>query len=317
MQGLVSKVLLIVPALVGVSYLYTQQANQKARTEIEAQLKDIKDQFATQVQQIVANTSEREFRKGIGRAVAVYQAALNKIYVNHPSWLDIGAHKKTADAQLKGGDITEAEHRNRIEAYALTRKAYEALLSNNWTSDLVSPGKGGTRMSIYGMRRIRGPDGHPLVAAQFFLWGVTPKTPITFQDLVLEYWKEVAPNVQVQRRRRRAGKDPKAPLWKPLGQAQGSAIPVVFIQDPSTRIGQFPGYVAIGTLWFPQVPISAKVMDLKYTYTVRKHGETYRSTLHWEKLPVSSTWRLNEDEPWIADEVEVSDQDMRALDAAE
>ncbi|MEO1229121.1 MAG: hypothetical protein AAFZ18_09465 [Myxococcota bacterium] len=296
-------------------YLYNQKAEQEAKAKIEASLRDARRGFSERARASVSEDGTEAYLEGVKKALDAYGEELTSVvYAERPNWLDVAAKKKLADEMLEAGEISEAQHKGQLENYTFVRDAYDTLMNGVWKTDLTQPGNGETRMDIYGLKRIRDPDGNPLLEARFFLWGVEPNSRLSFGNVTLEYWREDAPDAKVRRQRRKEGRDPDAPVLKPLGRAEGDATPVIFVQNPAKTIETFPSYVAIGALWFPQVPKEAKVMDLRYSYALRKGGSEVQTQLVWDKMAIPTKWRLGEGEEWMADEVEASEEELAGVD---
>lgn len=309
MRGFWPLAVLLGLGLWGANYLYSQHAEQKERAQLLDELSEAREQFVERAQIAINHDRVEAYRASIQTALTEYEERVTKIYADRPEWLDLEIQKALVDETLQDGKISEAQHRRMLEGHEFAKEAYETLRLGQWTSDLSQRGEGGTRLDVYDLKRIQDPDGNPLLEAQFFLWGIKPKTPVSFGGMTLKYWHQSQKKSR-SRQRRRGSQSSK---WSPLGQAEGDASPIVFIQDPSRQIAQFPSYVSIGTLWFPQVPREAEVMDLSYGYTVRRMGQAHRSQLTWEKMSIPPSWRLSEDEPWLADEVETTEEELEDM----
>lgn len=315
MQRFFSIFVIIAILVGGGAYLYNVRAIQEARVEVQARLSDARRSFSERARGAITEEDTEDYLSGVKAALRSYEEELKEVvYKDHREWFDVERMKKEMGLQLEEGAISEAQHKGMMERYDFVRSRYETLLRASWTPDLSRVGKGDTRLDIYEVKRIRGPDGNPLLEAHFFLWGIEPNTRLSYGQLTLEYWREDEPDAKTRRQRRRDGRDPDAPVLKVLGRAEGDATPVIFDKDPRRTIAEFPSYVGIGTLWLPQVPQEAKVMDLSYTYSARKGGSEYETSLVWEKMPIPSSWRLGEGEEWMADEVEASEEEMSGVD---
>lgn len=300
-------------------YLYDQKKTQDDQAAIEKRLRDARRSFAERARGAVTEEETDDYLRQIRAALSAYEQELkNTVYADRPDWFDVEAKKNEMQALFEKGEISEAQHRGMMKRYALVREAYDTLMAGTWEPDLTKIGAGETRLDIFDVKRIRDPDGNPVLEARFFLWGVEPNTRLSWGNLALEYWVAEEPDRKVKRRRRREGiRDPEAlnaPVYKPLGRAEGTASPIVVDQEPSETIAEFPSYVTIGTLWFPQVPKEAKLMDLRYEYAARKGGSLYESRLAWEKMEIPSNWRLAEGEQWMAETVEASEEEMEGFD---
>lgn len=315
MQRFFSLFVIAAIAIGGTAYLYMGHMEREARAEAEAKLKEARRSFAERVRGAVDEEDPQDYLRGVKAGLSSYEEELKSVvYKDHSDWFDVEAMRKQMDAELKEGNISEAQHKGMMDRFSLVKAAYDTLMNGSWKPELTQVGKGETRMDIFDVRRIHDRDGKPVLEARFFLWGVEPNTRIDFGNLVLEYWTEEEPDAKMKRQRRKEGRDPDAPMYVPLGRAEGDASPVVMDANPAKTIPQFPSYVAVGTLWFPQVPQEAKVMDLKYAYSVRKGGGSYDSELVWDKMPIPSKWRLGEGEAWMADEVEATEDELKGYD---
>lgn len=309
-------VFVIIAILVGGgAYLYNQKAEEEATAAIEKRLRAARRSFAEKARGAITEEENDAYISGVKAALRAYADELKSVvYADRPEAFDVDEMKKTMTTELEAGNISEAQHKGMMERFELVKSAYETLMEGKWEPDLSRVGKGETRLDIFGVRRIRGPDGNPLLEARFFLWGVEPNSRLSFGQLALEYWREDEPDAKTKRQRRRDGRDPDEPVLKVLGRAEGDATPVVFDQKPGKTIAEFPSYVTIGTLWFPQVPREAKLMDLRYQYSVRKGGSENQTDLFWEKMPIPRQWMLEEGETWMADEVEATEEEMAGVD---
>lgn len=302
-------------ALGGGWYLYDQQATREAKAQVEERLRDARRAFAERVRAAVNEDEPEDYLRGVKTALSAYEEELQQeVYGDHPEWFDLDAKRKEMDALFEKGELSEAQHKGMMERFELVKTAYETLVQGAWQPDLTQKGAGETRLDIFDVKRIRDADGNPVLEARFFLWGVEPNTRLSFGNLALEYWMEEEPDARTRRKRRRQGRDPDAPVYKPLGRAEGPATPVILDQNPAKTIPEFPSYVSIGALWFPQVPQEAKLMDLRYEYTARKGGAAYESKLTWDKMEIPQKWRLEEGEQWMAETVEASEEELAGFD---
>lgn len=315
MQRFFSTFLILAIIAGGGYYIYSQKAEEAAKEQVEERLAAARRSFAEKARAAISEEDQEDYVAGVKSALRAYDEELKKVvYADRPGWLDVDRMRKEMDRRLQEGNLEEARHKGMMERFELVRGAYDILMAGRWTPDLTQVGKGETRLDIYDVKRIRGPDGNPLLEAHFFLWGIEPNTRIAFGQLALEYWREDEPDAKIRRQRKREGRDPDAPVLKVLGRAEGDATPVVMDQSPERTIAEFPSYVAIGTLWIPQVPREAKVMDLRYEYKARKGGAEYETRLVWDKMPIPAKWRLEEGEQWMADEVEATEEELAGVD---
>ena len=318
MQGIISVLMILALILGGGAYLYSQRADQIARQEVQANLHEAHAVFADKARAALVRENPEDYLAEMKAALRSYKQDLETVvYASRPDWFDVEAQKKLTNQSLDRGEVTESRHRGMMEGYEFVRAAYDTLMTVGWQPDLTLQGRGDTRLDIYQFKRIRGPDGSPLLEARFFLWGIEPLTPLSFGQVVLEYWQEDKPDPQTRRRRRREGRDPNAPVWRLMGQAEGDARPHILIKEPQKRIAQFPSFVAIGSLWFPQIPRDAKVMDLRYDYSIRRNGQSHHSVLSWKKMPIPPKWQLSEGEQWMAEEIEATEEELIGFDPDE
>lgn len=307
--------LFVIAAIVlgGGFYLYNEKAKQEAAAKIDERLKDARRAFAERARAAVAEEETEAYLKGIRAALKAYDEELKKeVYKDKPDWFDVEAKKKEMQALFEKGELKEAQHQGMMVRYDFVREAYDTLMDAKWEPMLTKVGAGETRLDLFDLKRVRDSEGNPVLEVRFFLWGVEPNTRLAFGNLALEYWLEEAPDAKTQRQRRREGRDPDAPVYKPLGRAEGSAQPYAVDQTPDSTIREFPSYVTIGTLRFPQVPKEAKLMDFRYEYAARKGGSEYESKLSWEKMDIPTKWRLEED--WMAETIEASEEEMAGFD---
>lgn len=296
-------------------WVYHQKAEQEAQAAIASRLREARRAFAERARAAITEDETEDYLSGVKAALKAYEDELkNTVYADRPDDFDVDAQKKRLNEALREGNLTEAQHKGLMERFALVKDAYETLMARRWQPDLTQAGKDETRLDIYDVKRVRDPDGNPLIEAKFFLWGIEPNTRLSFGDLALEYWKEEEPDRKTRRKRRRQGLDPNAPMLKPLGRAEGSARPKLIDQEPAETIAEFPSYVAVGTLVFPQVPREAKVMDLRYGYMTRKGGSEVETKLVWDKMPIPPKWMLGEGETWMAEEVEATEDELAGVD---
>ena len=271
------KDLLLFAAMIGAGILLNWQWTGLA--DRMDRLATSQKEFATGAQEAI-NTPDKDGYLGrIQSFLEIYKKTVAENQEGRVEWS--GEMKEKLGRQLENGAITEEQYNEKIENLALVKAAYDTLLSARWESQLTHAGKADTRLDIHRIRPQTDSDGKTTLEADFFLWGIEPDTQVIWGRMESQFWQgsegsDSEPLVVVTRNNT---------LLRPTS----------FVQNPTKVVHHFPPYVAIGTFQFPEPPPSATLMDLKLEYTVRKGDTEVPTHLNWNKVPVSTRWRTDDD----------------------
>ncbi len=311
-----SILLILVVALVGGGLLWQRHHQQVVQQEIEDGLRKVRRTFADKAASIVGEDDDAYLSR-IQAALRTYDEEVEEVFEGRESYLDRGAYRKRVEAKLEEGEIKEAQASSMLEAYEMVEEAYATLLEGAWKPILTAVGPGDIRLDIYDFDQKQDIDGNPLLEAKAFIWGIQDNTRINWGNLSLRYWYTAPPDEQMRRQLRREGKRDIDEVEQVLGRAEGDATPYIVLQRLSEYVSTFPSYLAVARIRFPAMPREAEKVDIAYSFTAKKGGDSYDQLYEWEQLDVKRQWKLAEGEIWAADEVEASRDEILGRDGDE
>lgn len=302
--------IILVFALAGGYYLYSWQATQQARVEISDAVRDARRTFADKAASIVVEDETDDYLDRIKEALSAYEKELDDIYEEHPKWRNPDAYEEDVNERFEKGELKEAQVKSMLEGFELVKSAYDTLLAGSWKPVLSSKvDAGNLRMDLFDFERTEDVDGNPLLQAKALFWGIESNSRVSWGGLTLRYWTRGDPPKEVKKELRKQGL-PTEDVEYVLGRADGPSQPYIFLQSPSKYIETFPPYVALGLVQWPVMPTEATLVDVTYSYSVKKGGGMYEAMHTWEKLPIPPRWQLREGEVWNADVIEATAEEI-------
>ena len=291
--------------LLGMGYLWQQRTDQLAREKLAAALADARRTFKERAGEALEEDDEAQYRRQVFRALRAYEdGLLDKVYADRPEWRDPDSYRERLIEQLNERNVPRSKRPRKLEGFEVVKAAYDVLKAGRWKSVLTQVGAGNNRLDIYDVRRVVDDAGRPTLEGRFFFWGLDRSARVNWGQLSLRYWH------QVEKRARRSRRE----VAQVLGRVEGDAAPRVFINNPNEYIAEFPSYVAVGYFWWPVMPREAAHVDIALGYKVKKAGTTHDVELRWTKLPIPSPWQLDEGQPWEADVVQATADELAGKD---
>lgn len=312
MQRFFSIIIIFAILLVGGAYLWNKKSNEDAKAKRKDALAAARRTFADKARAAAREDDNDAYHRSIRSALGAYEEELKKrVYAKDPDARDPALFKKRVEEQFEKGEIKEAQQKSMMEAYAIVRDAYDALMSQNWRPILSAKGKGDIRLDVYDVKRKQDDEGHPVLEGKFFFWGVEDATRMSWGQLSLRYWKMEKEQVK------EGGAMVEKDVEKVLGKGDGEAQPHIIVQNGNKYIAEFPSYVSIGYLWLPVMPRESTYLDLELGYVAKTLGGDFDTVLKWEKFKIPDAWKLKEGEVWEADEVEATEDEIAGKDGQE
>jgi hypothetical protein len=312
MRNFFSIIIVFGVLLVAGGWVWMRQQEERTRVKLAEDVASAKRTFAQKARSAASEAEDPAYLRSMKAALSSYKEELTKrVFKDHPEAHDPSHFKKSVEEKFTKKELDEAHRKSMLEGYDIVKDAYDTLMSSNWQPILTAKGAADTRLDVYQIKKISDPDGHPILEAKFFFWGIEDSTRVAWGGMSFRLWKVGQEEVK------EGGKKVMKDVEQVLGRSEGESQPHIIMQNPGKYIEDFPAFVSIGYLWFPILPHEATLADIEYDYrTKNSGGGESPSALKWEKYKLPDSWKLAEGQSWDADTVEATEDEIAGKSAA-